>query len=564
MQNLVINVLLFGAVSLLSAATAIVLTGRILAATARHRTRPAAPVFADTPRRYEFREGYLLSPIDPNDAFLPDETDRSMAFEVLARGLGALNPDLPARLSALARRGEAFVLAGEFGPDALSIAGRAEADRLIVTVGPTEAGSGRQVIDGTVLQALRAETEDLRDALDLGRAAIWKSDAQGRILWANGPYLALVERQAGGGPDALRWPVPDLFGDQLDPLPEPGNQRRCRIALPDGDAGDPVAAVEADLWFEVSAHRQDDGKLLCCAAPIDRLLAAETALRNFVQTLSQTFAHLPIGLAIFDKRRELMLFNPALVSLSTLPPEFLSRRPGLVEFLDALRDRQRMPEPKNYRSWRDEIARLEQGAEQGTYQELWSLPTGQSFRVIGRPHPDGAVAFMFEDITSEVSLTRKFRGDLETYQAVLDDTPGALAVFSGEGRLVLANKGYAALWGVNARDLIGVLSVAEATRVWQARCAPSGLWGDIRQFAAHKMGRAAWAEEISLLDGQRLMAMVAPLAGGAMVVRFLASDADVASGVTSFTRTGDGNGALDRYQMAAPEVGFHLRPTAED
>jgi PAS domain-containing protein len=564
MQNLVINVLLFGAVSLVSAATAIVLTGRILAVQARHRSRPAAPIFADTPRRYEFREGYLLSPIDPNDAFLPDETDRSTAFDVLARGLGALNPDLPARLTALARRGEAFVLSGEFGPDALSIAGRAEADRLIVTVGPTEVGSGRQVIDATVLQALKAETEDLREALDLGRAAIWKADAQGRILWANGPYLALVERQAGGGPDALRWPAPDLFGDQLDPLPEPGSLRRCRIALPDGGADDPVAAAEIDLWFEVSAQRQDDGKLLCCAAPIDRLLAAETALRNFVQTLSQTFAHLPIGLAIFDKRRALMLFNPALVALSTLPPDFLSRRPGLVEFLDALRDRQRMPEPKNYRSWRDEIARLEQGAEQGTYQELWTLPTGQSFRVIGRPHPDGAVAFMFEDITSEVSLTRKFRGDLETYQAVLDDTPGALAVFSGEGRLMLANRGYATLWGVNARDLIDVLSVAEATRVWQARCAPSGLWGDIRQFAAHKVGRAAWAEEISLLDGQRLMAMVAPLTGGAMVVRFLASDADVASGVTSFMRSDHGNGAQDRYQMAAPEVGFHLRPNAED
>jgi PAS domain-containing protein len=564
MQDFVMNVLLFGAVSLLSAAVAILLTGRMLAAQALHRSGPAGPIFADTPRRYEFREGYLLSSTDPNDPFLPDETDRSAAFDVLARGLGALNPDLPDRLSALARRGEAFVLSGEFGPDALSVAGRAEADRLIVTVGPTEAGGGRQVIDSSVLQALHAETGELRDALDLGRAAIWKEDEQGRIVWANGPYFALVERVAGGGPDALKWPVPDLFAGQLDPPPEPGGLRRCQLALPDGDAGWPVATGEASLWFEVSVHRQEDGKILYCAAPIDRLLAAETALRNFVQTLSQTFAHLPIGLAIFDKRRELILFNPALVSLSTLPPEFLSRRPGLVAFLDALRDRQRMPEPKNYRNWRDEIARLEQCAEQGTYHELWTLPGGQCFRVMGRPHPDGAVAFLFEDITSEVSLTRKFRGDLELYQAVIEETPGALAVFSGEGRLVLANEGYAALWGGNAKNLIGVLSVAEATLVWQARCAPSGLWDEIRQFAAHKADRAAWTEEVSLLDGQRLMAMVAPLAGGAMSVRFVVRQAGAVSGMTSFVRSTVKIGAEDRCEIAEAPVEFQLRPTAGD
>jgi len=558
------NVVLFGGVSLLSAGLAVLMTGRLLGWSDVAGGVTGGPVFADTPRRYEFREGYLLSPIDPNDAFLPVDTDRSAAFDVLTRALGPLDPDLPARLAALARRGEAFVLQAAFGPDALSISGRAEADRLVVSIGPTATHSGRQVVDGPVLHALRAEAEDLRQTLDLGSAVIWKEDDRGRILWANGPYLALVERLAGGDPGAVRWPAPPLFADQMTPLPDAGSLRRCRLALPGDDMMATVATADGALWFEVSAHRLAQGGTLCCATPIDRLVAAETSLRNFVQTLSKTFAHLPIGLAIFDRRRELMLFNPALVTLSTLPPEFLSARPGLVAFLDALRDRQRMPEPKNYRSWRDEIAHLEQSARQGTYQELWTLPTGQSFRVIGRPHPDGAVAFMFEDITSEVSLTRKFRGDLELYQAVLDDLPDALAVFSGEGRLVLVNDACAALWEVAPSEVIAVLSVTEATRSWQMRCAPTGLWGDIRQFAAHLTERAPWAEEITLLDGRRLVARVAPLAGGATSVRFVPCEDDAAPGPIGLPAAARARRVGGLHEVAEPPLGFLTRPATDD
>ena len=511
------SVILFSSVSVLSAAIGLLAAGYL--------GRPRLPqmamgiVFADTPRRYEFREGYLLSAIDPNDAFLPADIDRSLAFDMLGRALKPLNPDLPLRLAGLARRGEAFLLPATFGQDTLSIAGRREQDRLVITIGPSEAGMGRQVVDRASLIALDAEVSDLRDALDAARCPIWRMGPDGRVLWANAPYVALVERVAAARPPQASWPLPSLFGDDLDPPPDGASLRRCHLPLPPDDLGI-ATAPEGALWFELAVVRQDDDSLWCTALPSDRLVGAEISLRNFVQTLSKTFAQLPIGLAIFDKRRELVLFNPALVTLSTLSPQFLSARPGLFAFLDALRDRQRMPEPKNYRSWRDEIARLERGAEDGTFQELWTLPGGQSFRVIGRPHPDGALAFMFEDITAEVSLTRKFRGDLELFQALIDDLPAAIAVFSGEGRLAMVNAAYAALWDVTPAAVIGVLSVTEATRHWQARTMPSGVWGDIRHFTLPQPDRAGWSDKITLADGRALRVDVAPLAGGAMAVSF--------------------------------------------
>ena len=557
MQVQWLDVALFGGVSLLSATVAVLLTGYLTRIVSPRRAA-AQPVLADAMRRYEFREGYLISAIDPNDAFLPADTDRSAAFQDLARALATLNPELPARFDALVRRGEPFVVTGRFGDDALSVAGRAEEGRTLISIGPTEAGTGREIVDVPALQALRSEVEEMRRALDFGRAAIWTEDDEGRVLWANGPYITLAERLLAARSGDVTWPLPALFADQLDPMPESGSLRRCHLPLPEGDQIDRSASVDGSLWFEVSARRQGDA-VMCCAIPIDRLVAAETALRNFVQTLSKTFAHLPIGLAIFDKKRELMLFNPALVTLSTLPPDFLSRRPRLVAFLDALRDRQRMPEPKNYRTWRDEIAHLEERAEQGTYQELWTLPGGQSFRVIGRPHPDGAVAFMFEDITSEVLLTRQFRGELDLYQSVFDETPDALAVFSGEGRLVMANRAYAALWSVEPGDHVGVLSLADATRHWQSACQPCGCWSDIRQFAERKTDRTCWSDEVALKDGRRLTLQVGPLAGGATSVRFVASEPEVAPGPARFTRAARTMTASDLTEVAEEQAPYLAR-----
>ena len=514
----VVTLFAFGSISLLSAAVAVLLTGAV-PGRRRARDGPATgPVFADMPRRYEFREGYLISPIDPDDAFLPAETDRSAAFDALARALRPLDPEIPRHLAALAQRGDAFVVTARFGQDLMGISGRPEGDHVTVTIGPAEARHGRIVVDARAFEALRDDAEELRAALDAAHMPVWRQDGAGRLQWANAAYHALVEQLHRGDAAATRLPAPALFEEGVSPPPEPGTVRRLHLPLP---AADDAAPGEADaLWFEIAAEQRADGGLLGSAMPVDRLVAAEASLRSFVQTLSKTFAQLPIGLAVFDRRRDLVLFNPALVTLSTLEPLFLSQRPSLVAFLDALRDRQRMPEPRNYRGWRDEIARLEQDAEAGTYQEFWSLPDGASLRVIGRPHPDGAIAFMFEDISSEVSLTRQFRGELELCRAVIDAWPVAVAVFSGDGRRVMANAAYAALWPGEAAGNGAPPSLEQAVGCWQAACAPSGLWDDIRAFARRTDDRAPWSEEAVLRTGRVVTARIAPLAGGALCVSF--------------------------------------------
>jgi PAS domain-containing protein len=309
------------------------------------------------------------------------------------------------------------------------------------------------------------------------------------------------------------WPPPALFdGTALAQAAESSGSRRIAVT-PDG--------ANAAKWFEVySAPMAED--ILFSAVDIDSTVHAETQLREFMQTLTKTFAHLKIGLAVFDRSRRLALFNPALTDLTTLPPDFLTSRPTLVGFLDRLRDLRMIPEPKDYKSWRRRLADFEAAASDGTYSETWSLPSGQTYRVSGRPHPGGAVAFLIENISAEVSLTRRFRSELEMGQAVVDSLDEAIAVFGQDGTLSMTNAAYESLWHSEAQGPLDRVSVVEATRLWMARCAPSPVWGEIRDFATQRADRSEWSTKVMTQDGASYSCRVVPLAGGLTLIGFTA------------------------------------------
>ncbi len=469
-------------------------------------------------RRYQFREGYLLSDLDADDAFLEASTDRTAAFARLVSALSPLSPDFKTSLNALQDRGEAFLIDGRIGTDAVSIGGRVEdEDKLTISIGPTNTGTGRQIVEAATLDALQTELLDLRTALDSGVVPMWREDINTRITWANAAYFELVQRLRDGGTPG--WPLPRIFAKELEPAPSDNTIRRCSLTMPDRDE---------PAWFEISRDPLSGGTALFTAHPADRLIRAENSLREFLQTTTKTFAALPVGLAVFDSKRQLVTFNPALVALTQAGAEFLSSRPDLRTFLDRLRDKKRMPEPRDYKSWRDQIAQLEQGAENGTYRQLWELPEGKTFRIMGRPHPDGAIAFMFEDISAEVSLTRQFRADLEMFQAVLDAIPAAIAVFQADGSMIGANEGYGRLWGQDPQILAQMPHLNQAIEEWSKHSKPNSVWADIRLFVGHEVNRDPWVSEIETARGLRLAVRVAPTRGRATVVQFLPLDVSLA------------------------------------
>ena len=183
-----------------------------------------------------------------------------------------------------------------------------------------------------------------------------------------------------------------------------------------------------------------------------------------------------------------------------------------------------MPEPKNYNSWRQQIADLVAAAADGRYSETWTLDSGRTYRVNGRPHPDGAIAFLIEDISAEVSLTRRFRAELELSQSVLDTLESAVAVFSSTGVLTVSNAAYRMMWSVDPDSSFAEVTIIDCLRDWQNSSLPSPVWSDLRDFVLEFGDRVQWHATVDRTSGAKLDVDAVPLASGATMIRFQSPD----------------------------------------
>lgn len=212
------------------------------------------------------------------------------------------------------------------------------------------------------------------------------------------------------------------------------------------------------------------------------LVETDGALRQFVQTLAATFAHLPIGLAVFDKKRDLTLFNPALSNLLGLAPDWLARQPSMRTFLDLLRNDGAIPKPKDFTTVRSEFAELESGAFTGKYEVDWALPSGQIYRVTGRPHPQEGAALLFEDISRATTLEAKYRAELKQLYAAVEFLSVAVAISDQAGELSFANDCFDEMWDCSLSSIISPTTANDVSRVFQKQSHHTPVWGDFRNF----------------------------------------------------------------------------------
>ncbi|EPX82489.1 sensor [Salipiger mucosus DSM 16094] len=354
------------------------------------------------------------------------------------------------------------------------------------------------------MRADRAEFDRLKLAMAHAPCPIWQTDEAGRVVWRNPAYDDICQQLGTAAEDAA---------SPFEIIPADGNEPQvARVSLGDRDA-------PQRMWFEVHSHRVPGG-LMHFALDIDAVVDSENSQRNFLQTLTRIFAHLPIGLAIFDKDLRLVLFNPALVDLTQLTAEFLSGRPNLLSFFDMMREQRQMPEPKNYANWREKLSELIAAASSDLYTETWNLPSGLTYRVTGRPHPDGGIAFLFEDISAEIALTRHFRQEIEVTQAVLDCIDDAVALFSQTGVLTFCNEAYREMWESDPESAVTDITIAEASLEWKAACKPSPIWPDLREFVLTLRDRASWDATLETHGGETVICRIEPITGGATLVRF--------------------------------------------
>ncbi|MBD3677424.1 MAG: PAS domain-containing protein [Rhodobacteraceae bacterium] len=354
-------------------------------------------------------------------------------------------------------------------------------------------------LDRNIMAAMEQELETQRAIVSHLPIPIWREDG-GQITWANGAYLELATLHDPKDRPAA-WPPPRLL---------PANATDGRQKLDTGQGRRP-------RWVDLHSSPMAGGALRM-ALPADAAVRAETRLDTFIQTLTKTFAGLTVGLAVFDRERLLVVFNPALSDLTSLPVDFLAARPTLFGFLERLGAQRIADERQNVPPREMVLAFDGDGPELG-HSETWKLVTGQTYRLSAMPQPDGALTLLIEDISAEVSLNRRYRGEIALRQGVIDSLDEAMAIFSEEGELMLANAAYARLWGSDPNAVLGRIGIEEATRLWHLRCKPTDIWADIRDQVAGGQARR-FGSVVELTSGERLDCRVRGLGDGLTLVSF--------------------------------------------
>ena len=469
------------------------------------------------PRRFRFRQGYLIDHSPDVGFLLPEPINHLRAWADLADALTDLVPGADGAMARLRETGRAFRLEGTFGRDRLVILGIRDGADVHITLSCADPKASSVRIDGPVLDALEREAAHLAEAMACSPTATWTLDSEDRVVWGNDAYLRLVRRIAG--PEAARaWPLPDLFPRGAEA--KPGVTRR-RLE-PRGDA-----AERHPLWFEVSARGPgSDGLRHHSAQALDGVIRAEEAMRSSIQTLTKTFAHIATGLAIFDRDRKLILFNPAFADMTGLDSVWLARRPDLDAVFESLRPAEPRSERVAFAGWQT-MLRNDGEMPGAAFLETWTRPDGTRLRLTARPQSEGAIAMLIEDVEAEAGTRREDRDARKLLGDLLDGMDDAQVVFDRSGRCLYANTAAHRMWPPTRSDHLGTSDDGAPTTIdeclghWRGAVHAPGIWQELRDFVLGRPDeRAEWAEIVWTADRIPLHVRVTPLPDGRTAIAF--------------------------------------------
>ncbi|WP_285671701.1 sensor histidine kinase [Paralimibaculum aggregatum] len=381
-------------------------------------------------------------------------------------------------------------------------------------------------------------SEPVDTLLESGSLILWRTGPGGETQWASG---------------CIRYPEGTVNAAQALELlaarrltletESPGKPRAQghRLEVVHGTGVLPLSVVELDI---------PGGGHVGYAVDASAAASAERTLTRFVQTMTETFAHLTVGLAIFDRNQTLVLFNPALVRMWEQDPAWLARRPGLREILDRLRSARRVPDVRDYHAWRDELLGLFNDTERAEYEELWNLADGTSIRVLARPHPHGALAFVFDDATERMRLERRNRHMDDLINSTLENLHEGLAVFAPDGTLKFVNRAFHEIWDTDSSSVTLDMHASDLCALCSRLTVETEVWERMVTFATGEDNRRAWTARLSLGSGRMLGARFAPLPDGSTMALF----ADVTDSERIAAALSERNEALEAAEQIRSAV----------
>ncbi|HTK79184.1 MAG TPA: PAS-domain containing protein [Rhizomicrobium sp.] len=263
-----------------------------------------------------------------------------------------------------------------------------------------------------------------------------------------------------------------------------------------------------------------DGHVAGIAIDITDVANAEAKLQQHVDAHADTLDRLATAVAIFGRDQRLTFYNRAFAQLWGLPESWLDAHPGDGEILDRLREARRLPEQRDYQTWKHE--RLALYDQSGSYlpEELWHLPGGKTLRVVAQPHPFGGLTYLYEDVTEKIALESSYNTLIKVQRATLDSLGEGVAVFGPDGKLKLHNAAFAALWQLSESDLAGEPHVQRLGQICAKRFGEETAWETLAGSVSSGLERRRDWGEMERSDRTIVSVSLAPLPDGATLVTF--------------------------------------------
>lgn len=246
----------------------------------------------------------------------------------------------------------------------------------------------------------------------------------------------------------------------------------------------------------------------------------QNQLHDQISTQSDLLEHSTSAIAIFGSDTRVKFFNNSFLNLWKLEERWMGGYPTFGELLETLREKRKLPEQANFRSFKEAHLKLFTDLLEPT-EEFFYLPDGRTIRALFIPHATGGLILSCEDITDRLALERSFNTLMVVKKTTLDNLYEGVAVFGEDGRIKLSNPMYAKIWELDQDWLNTSPHISEILEKTKILYNADKDWAALKErIISHTVSRLPTIQKLERPDGMVLNWTSVPLPDGASLMTY--------------------------------------------
>ncbi len=371
------------------------------------------------------------------------------------------------------------------------------------------------------LERVRAEesgrSEAARAMIAVAPAPVWRRDRDLNLVEVNEAYALAVEAES---PAAAVADQAELLTGTLTLQP----RAAARDALEKGELQirEETTVIGGERRrLRVANVPLASGEVAGFALDITERDEARAERDRYAKAQADMFGRLSAGVARFNAERHLEAANQAFQRLFQIDDAALDEEPEFDRVLEHMREIRRLPEQRDFPSWKAERRNWFLSADTGL-EETWVLPDNMVLRVLAQPTPDGGLLMIFEDQSERLRLASSRDQLVRVQDATLQNLHEAVAVFGVAGRLQFHNLAFQDMWKL-PHDIISQNPHVDALFASAEVSLKDGDAAEVMRMLirASTDGRSERSGRLELSDGRYLRFAAVPLPDGNALFTFI-------------------------------------------